>query len=146
MLKDSAKRLIKSPKLYFTDTGLLTYLLKYPDARTLQAGPAMGAVFENMLVMEFLKNKNNRRLNSDLYFYRDSNGVEVDLVVDEGRSISLYEIKASKTLRPEMTRSLKLVDDCFGKPRKIRKYLLSFHENRLPLDGNITALPWWEAL
>jgi len=141
---NSTKRLIKSPKIYFTDTGLLVYLLKYPDAKTLMAGPAKGAVFENMIIMEFLKKKINMCLNSDLYFYRDSNGVEVDLVINEGLSISLYEIKASKTLRPEMTRNLKLADNSgsFGKAAVLKKYLVSFCENRLPLDGNITALPW----
>ena len=144
--RNNAKRLIKSPKLYFTDTGLLCYLLKYPDAQTLQAGPAMGAGFENMIIMEFLKSKINKRLNSDLYFYRDSNGVEIDLVIDEGRSVSLYEIKAAKTLRHEMTRSLNLVDSAgsFGKSITLKKHLVSFHENRLPLDVNVTALPWWE--
>jgi len=144
--RNNAKRLIKSPKLYFTDTGLLCYLLKYPDAQTLQAGPAMGAVFENMIIMEFLKNKINKRLNSDLYFYRDSNGVEIDLVIDAGLSVSLYEIKAAKTLRHEMTRSLNLVDsaDSFGKSITLKKHLISFHENRLPLGANVSAIPWWE--
>ena len=141
-----SKRLIKSPKIYFTDTGLLAYLLKYPDFQTLHAGPAMGAIFENMIIMEFLKKKFNFRLNSDIYFYRDSNGVEVDLVVDEGLSVSLYEIKAAKTLRSEMTKGLSLIDSAgmFGKSGKVNKYLLSFHENRFPLDKNVTALPWWE--
>ena len=149
--RNISKRLIKSPKIYFTDTGLLAYLLKYPDAESLLASPAMGAVFENMIVMEFLKKKMNMRLNSDLYFYRDSNGVEVDLVIDEGLSMSLYEIKASKTLRSDMTKSLKLFNptgssvlSTTGRPVNIKKILLSFHENRLPLDGNVTALPWWE--
>jgi predicted AAA+ superfamily ATPase len=104
------------------------------------AGPAMGAIFENMIIMEFLKEKLNRRLASDLYFYRDSNGVEIDLVIDNGRSISLYEIKASKTLRPEMTRQLKLVD--FKDFGSVKKYLVSFHENKIPLDGGVTAVPW----
>jgi predicted AAA+ superfamily ATPase len=142
--RNIGKRLIKSPKIYFTDTGLLAYLLKYPDTKTLIAGPAMGAIFENMIIIEFLKEKINRHLASDLYFYRDSNGVEIDLVVNNGRSISLYEIKSSKTLRPEMTRSLKLADfskDCSS----VNKYLVSFHENKLPLDGGITAIPWWLA-
>jgi predicted AAA+ superfamily ATPase len=139
--RNTGKRLIKSPKIYFTDTGLLAYLLKYPDARTLMAGPAMGAIFENMIIIEFLKEKLNRHLASDLYFYRDSNGVEIDLVINNSHSISLYEIKASKTLRPEMTRSLKLADfskDCGS----VNKFLVSFHENRIPLDGKITAIPW----
>ena len=145
--RNTAKRLIKSPKIYFTDTGLLAYLLKYPDAQTLRAGPAMGAIFENMIVMEFLKNKINSSLASDLYFYRDSNGVEIDLLIDNGPSVSLYEIKASKTLRHEMTRGLKLAEAAgvFKEYSNVKSYLLSFHENRIPLDGKITAMPWWEA-
>ena len=144
--RNTTKRLIKSPKIYFTDTGLLTYLLKYTDISALQAGPAMGAIFENMIIMEFLKKKINMRINSDLYFYRDSNGVEVDLVLDDGLSLSLLEIKASKTLRPEMTKALNLADSAgvFGKSANAKKYLLSFHENRLPLDSGVTALPWWD--
>jgi len=144
--RNTSKRLIKSPKIYFTDTGLLAYLLKYNDAKTLQAGPMMGAIFENMIVMEYLKKKNNKRLNSDLYFYRDSNGIEVDLVINEGLSISLYEIKATKTLRPEMTKNLNLLNstEIFGNNVSVKKHLLSFHENKLPLENNITALPWWE--
>jgi len=146
--RNTSKRLIKSPKIYFTDTGLLAYLLKYSDAQTLQSSHEMGAFFENMIIMEFLKNKINTRLNSDLFFYRDSNGVEIDLIQDGGSSVSLYEIKAAKTLRPEMTRTLNLVDESavFGKNTKIQKHLLSFHENRLPLDNNIIALPWQEAI
>jgi predicted AAA+ superfamily ATPase len=143
--RNTAKRLIKSPKIYFTDTGLLTYLIKCPDAQTLQAGPALGAVFENMIIMEFLKKKMNLRLNSDLYFYRDSNGVEIDLLVDAGGSVSAYEIKAAKTLRSDMVRSLKLADFSGGKPAAVKKHLLSFHENHIPLGGDIDAMPWWDA-
>ena len=144
-VRNTSKRLIKSPKIYFTDTGLLAYLLKYPDVKTLQAGPAMGSIFENMVIMEFLKKKINFRLTGDLYFYRDSNGVEADLLIDEGLSLSLCEIKASKTLRPEMTRSLGLIDPgSFGKSAGVKKYLLSFHENHVPLDRNISAVPWWD--
>ena len=86
------------------------------------------------------------RFLSDLYFYRDSNGVEIDLVIDAGLSVSLYEIKAAKTLRHEMTRTLNLADSAgsFGKSSTLKKHLVSFHENRLPLDVNVTALPWWE--
>ena len=143
--RNTAKRLIKSPKVYFTDTGLLAYLLKYPDAQTMQASPAMGAMFENMVIMEFLKKKMNTLQNADLYFYRDSNGVEVDLAVDAGASISVYEIKAAKTLRSDMARSLKLADfSGGGRSAAVKKFLLSFHENSVPLDDGINALPWWD--
>jgi predicted AAA+ superfamily ATPase len=136
-----AKRLIKTPKVYFTDTGLLLYLMKYTDAETLMASPAAGAVFENMIVMEFLKKKMNHHSTDDLFFYRDSNGVEIDLVIDKGASRELYEIKASKTLRPDMTSSLARVE--IGATKKT---LLSLYENTLPLGSGITALPWWTAL
>jgi predicted AAA+ superfamily ATPase len=138
--RNTTKRLIKSPKVYFTDTGLLCYLLKYPDPRTLMAGPASGAVFENMIVMEFLKRKLNKGLRGDLYFYRDSNGVEIDLVIDEGASLTLYEIKSAKTIRLEMAKTLNSVPIKSGK-----KYLLSFHETAMPLASGVTAIPWWEA-
>ena len=145
--RNTSKRLIKSPKIYFTDTGLLTYLLKYPDAKTLLASHAMGAVFENMIVMEFLKKKTNMRHNSNLYFYRDSNGVEIDLVMDNGLSVSLYEIKASKTLRTDMTKAFNLVEAAgiFREYADVKSHVLSFHENRIPMGGNVTALPWWDA-
>jgi predicted AAA+ superfamily ATPase len=138
---NSAKRFIKSPKLYFTDTGLLAYLLRYPNAETLMAGPAAGAVFENMIIMEFFKKKMNRRLEGDLYFYRDSNNVEVDLVIDRGRDFELYEIKSAKTLRPGMAAGL-------GRAgfEGAQKTLLSFYETPLPLAPGVTALPWWSIL
>jgi predicted AAA+ superfamily ATPase len=139
--RNTSKRLIKSPKLYFTDTGLLSYLLKYPNAETLMAGPSAGAVFENMIIMEFLKKKLNSFSVEDLYFYRDSNGVEIDLVIDQGLSLALYEIKAVKTLRPAMAAALSRLDLDGAK-----KALLSFYETTLPFAPGVTALPWWTAV
>ncbi|GHT83542.1 ATPase [Spirochaetia bacterium] len=96
--RNTTKRLVKSSKLYFTDTGLLSFLLKYRDAETLLAGAASGSVFENMLVIEALKWKYNTHSSADLYFYRDSNGVEIDLIVHDGQLFSLYEIKSGADL------------------------------------------------
>jgi predicted AAA+ superfamily ATPase len=136
--RNVSKRLVKSPKLYFTDTGLLCYLLKYPNAETLLAGPASGAVFENMIVMEFLKNKLNRGLRGDLYFYRDSNGVEIDLLIDEGASVSLWEIKAAKTIKAEMAKPLGQAPF-----KDAKKHILSLYETPLPVSPGVQALPWW---
>jgi predicted AAA+ superfamily ATPase len=135
--RNSGKRLIKSPKLYFTDTGLLVYLLRYPDAGTLAAGPAAGAVFENMIVAEALKQKFWTHSTDSLYFFRDSNGVEVDLVVDKGLSYSLYEIKSTLSIRPEMAKHLSACG--IGNSKK---YVLSFHESPMPLPDGAEALPW----
>ncbi|MDR2542564.1 MAG: ATP-binding protein [Treponema sp.] len=138
--RNITKRVIKTPKLHFADTGLLTFLLKYPDAETLMAGPAAGAVFENMIVMEALKNISNTGTGADIYFYRDSNKNEVDLIVDKGRAFDLYEIKSGKTIRPQMARNLKSME---LKPSQ--KYILSFNENELVLvDGEVKAIPWWK--
>ena len=139
--RNITKRVVKTPKLYFTDTGLLTHLLKYKDAETLAAGAASGMIFENMVIMEFLKLNNNAKAGWDFYFYRDNNGVEIDLIIDKGNMFELYEIKSSKTLRAEMSKGLSAVDLTPGK-----KFILSFNENTIPLTRNVTAVPWWEKL
>lgn len=109
--KNISKRVVKSPKLYFTDTGLLAHLLKYPDSRTLEAGPMGGAFFENMIVLELLKAKFNRNSPAELYFFRDSNHNEVDLIIESGKGLVLAEIKTARSLRTEfadtMTRVMK---------------------------------------
>jgi uncharacterized protein len=104
--RNVSKRAIRSPKLYFTDTGLLSFLLKYPDAKTLMVGPSAGAFFENFLVMEVLKHKLNHGSLFEPYFFRDSNGNEIDLLLDFGRFTKLIEIKRSQTLRSEHFSSL----------------------------------------
>jgi predicted AAA+ superfamily ATPase len=91
-----------------------------------------------MVVMEFLKNKLNRGLRGDLYFYRDSNGVEIDLLIDEGASVSLWEIKAAKTIKPEMAKSLGQAPF-----KDAKKHILSLYETPLPVSPGVQALPWW---
>lgn len=99
--KNVSKRVVRSPKVYFTDTGLLSYLLRYPTPAVLRAGPQAGALLENYVVTEVLKRKLNHNLNVELYFYRDSNGNEVDLLLDLGASLRLLEVKATSTPRAE---------------------------------------------
>jgi predicted AAA+ superfamily ATPase len=137
--RNSAKRLIKSPKLYFTDTGLLAFLLKYRDAETLLAGAASGAVFENMLIIEALKWKLNTHSTADLYFYHDSNGVEIDLIVHDRALFSLYEIKSGANIRTKMAAHLGSAQF-----EGAKKFLLSFNEHRLPLGNGVQAIPWWQ--
>ncbi len=136
--KNIGKRLIKTPKLYFTDTGLLTYLLRYKTAETLLSGPMAGAVFENMIIMEVLKEILYTRSGYELYFYRDSNKIEADLIVDKNEKFDLYEIKASQTIQPSFARNLELINI---KPSV--KKVLTLTSNILSLKENITAEPWW---
>ena len=139
--KNWGKRLIKTPKVYFTDTGLLAYLLRYQNVDTLLAGPMAGAIFENMVVMEALKDNLARCTGNELYFYRDSNQVEADLIIDKGQSFDVYEIKATQTIQSAFSRNLKLIDI-----QPAVKKVLTLHPQVLPVQTGITAEPWWSIL
>jgi predicted AAA+ superfamily ATPase len=91
------KRLVKTPKLYFHDTGLAAYLLDIRDARQLETHPARGALFESLLVSEWLKHRFNRALSSNAFFWRDNTGNEIDLLLDHGRSLQPVEMKSGQT-------------------------------------------------
>lgn len=92
------KRLVKTPKLYFHDTGLAAALLGIQDADHMAVHPARPALFETFVVNEFLKARYNAGLGSNLYFWRDNVGNEVDLVVEDGGLLRPVEIKSGRTL------------------------------------------------
>ncbi|WEV59157.1 ATP-binding protein [Bifidobacterium sp. ESL0728] len=107
---NARKRLTKTPKLYFYDTGLLCYLLGIRNVDELIRHPKRGAVFENLIIEETLKRGFNANSESRLYFYRDSNGVEVDLMdMTDSLSPQLIEIKSGITPRDDFFRHLKTV-------------------------------------
>jgi predicted AAA+ superfamily ATPase len=91
------KRLVKTPKLYFHDTGLAAYLLDIREPRQLETHPARGALFESLLVSEWLKHRCNRALPANSFFWRDNTGNEIDLLLDHGRSLQPVEIKSGQT-------------------------------------------------
>jgi predicted AAA+ superfamily ATPase len=100
------KRLVKSPKLYFLDTGLLCYLLRIRSSDELRIHSARGAVFESWALSELLKNYYNRGIEGDVYFWRDSTGHEVDLLVEQGRELIPIEIKSGETVVSDSTKGL----------------------------------------
>lgn len=100
------KRLIKSPKLYFTDTGLACYLLGIDTVPQLTADPLYGNLFENWVVIELIKARYNQALDPRLYFYRDVQGKEVDLLFQQGSQLIPIEIKSSKTFSPSFLAGL----------------------------------------
>lgn len=101
------KRLVKSPKLYFADSGLACHLLGVRDEKTLRASPFLGPLFEGLVASEIVKNRLNRGLNPGLYYFRDQQGLEVDFLIDNGnRRLTLIEAKATKTPMPDMAKSL----------------------------------------
>lgn len=98
------KRLVKTPKLYFHDVGLAAFLLGVEEPSQLVSHPLLGGLFENLCVGEALKHRFNRGLRSNLFFYRDSTGNEVDLVQETPEGPRLLEIKSSHTLHPDFAR------------------------------------------
>jgi predicted AAA+ superfamily ATPase len=107
---NSSKRLIKSPKLYFCDTALACWLLGLRTPEQVQRDPLWGALFENFVVMEALKDRFNQGENSPLHFYRDAEGNEVDLLMPAGRQLHAIEIKAGATVNPDYFKGLKRFD------------------------------------
>lgn len=95
--RNFGKRLVKSPKLYFLDAGLMAWLLGIRDAASLQHHAARGALFETYVVSEFIKRRFNAGQPADLYFWRDSAGHEVDLLYETGHGLQAVEIKAGAT-------------------------------------------------
>lgn len=112
------KRVIKSPKYYFTETGLLCFLLGIETPEQTARDPLIGQLFENLVVMDLVKNLYNRGRLANLYFYRDSNGLEADLIYQKGRELWPIEIKSSATYRPELLKGLKRVQQLSTKMAK----------------------------
>ena len=92
-----SKRLVRSPKLYFNDPGLACYLLDIETPRQLERDKMRGAIFENMIVMEVLKHRYNHGLQNGVYFYRDSNQNEIDILLKQEGEITAIEVKSSMT-------------------------------------------------
>ncbi|HEY3370351.1 MAG TPA: ATP-binding protein [Prolixibacteraceae bacterium] len=112
------KRLTKSPKIYFYDVGLATFLAGINEAYQLATSPLKGPLFENLVVMELLKNKYNHFKQYQLYHYRDSNNNEVDLIVDHFTHLDAIEIKSSQTFDKSFTKGLNHIREVL--PQKIR--------------------------
>lgn len=100
------KRVIKSAKYYFTDVGLLSFLLGIESPEQVARDPLIGQIFENLVVMDVVKNLYNSGKQANLFFYRDSNGLEADLLLPRGRDLIPVEIKSSATYRPELLKGL----------------------------------------
>ncbi|MCW5655546.1 ATP-binding protein [Hydrogenophaga sp.] len=96
--RNFGKRLVKTPKLYFLDVGLMAWLLGIRDAQTLETHPARGALFETWVVTELIKQRFNAGTASDLYFWRDSQGHEVDIVFETPEGLQAIEVKSGSTL------------------------------------------------
>lgn len=115
--KNFGKRLVKSPKLYFFDTGLLCHLLGLNDVGKLRSSDKYGMIFENFVIAEKAKYKAHRQEDPNMFFFRDSNGLEVDLIEPENLNAEMTELKSGKTFKLDFLknmRKLKLMEPSLG--------------------------------
>jgi uncharacterized protein len=106
--RNFGKRLLKTPKLYFYDTGLLCHLLGLSDETKLKASDQFGAIFENLVIAEKVKFKAHRHQDPDMFFFRDSNGMEVDLLEPKDvNHVEMSELKSGRTFKPEFLNSMR---------------------------------------
>lgn len=105
--KNRNSQVVKTPKIYFCDTGLVSYLLGIETPEQMIRDPLLGNIFENFVVIEALKTRLNLGLEPNLYFFRNSNGLEIDLILKEQNKLKLFEIKSGKSLNDEFCRNMK---------------------------------------
>ncbi len=139
----AGKRLVKTPKVYFTDTGTLCHLAGLRDPSLAASGPLGGAILETAVLSEILKTLTHRGLDPRIWFWRTIAGSEVDFVVEsDGRLIPL-EVKLSATPRPAMAASIRRFRSDM-KGATMPGFLVHPGDTRLPLGNGVTALPFCE--
>jgi uncharacterized protein len=134
------KRLVKSTKLYFYDTGLACFLLGIKNVKTLQEGEYSGHLFENMIVNEYMKQNYHFDLHHDFYYWRDSNDHEVDLLVSNGTAYDIVEIKSTKTILPPLFKGLDLLANIGG--QTIGRSILVYGGNESQSRTNYKIWAW----
>lgn len=137
--RNLTKRVIKSSKLYFVDTGLLCYLLRIENIEQLIHSPFGGHIFENMVIMDKIKQFAEKGERAPCYFFRTDRGLEVDLLIDKGDHLDAYEIKFSSA--PNIAMTEPLVE--FKEEHSIEKCsLLNLRREKLPFKNGISAEHW----
>lgn len=139
--ENAGKRLVKSPKVYFTDTGTLCHLVGLKDAYHAAAGPMGGALFETVVLTEIFKGILNRGEEPRLYFWRTSNGAEVDIVVESGGRLVPIEVKLSQTPGASMANHIRAFRKDYPE-KALPGYIVHPGDVTLPLGEGNVALPF----
>jgi len=137
------KRLVKTPKVYFTDVGTLCYLTGLKDPGHAASGPMGGWIMETAVLAEIVRALTHRGVEPRVHFWRTSAGAEVDIVVEVDGKLVPIEVKLSATPRPAMAASIGEFQEDFGK-RALPGYVVHAGDVRLPLGAGVTALPFSE--
>lgn len=137
------KRLVKTPKLYFHDTGLLTHLLQIRETEELAVNRLKGNIFENFVIANFQKLNENHYLHRNYYFWQDHNGLEIDLLLKTANAFDVYEVKSTQTLNGSLFKNLTLFNELV-KPQFVRMHLVYGGDQALT-RSTIKVLPWKSA-
>ena len=132
------KRLVKSPKLYFNDPGLACYLLDIETPQQLDRDKMRGAIFENMIVMEAIKHRYNMGLEGGVFFYRDSNQNEVDILIKQEGELTAIEVKSSMTYSSSFEKTLTQIEGWIKPP--ISKKAIVYSGDFENTSGNINLI------
>lgn len=135
-----SKRIVKSPKMYFYDTGLLCHLLNIREPEQLHLHPLKGNLFENMMIAEYVKRMHHKNDLNDIWFWRDFTGKEVDLLAFEKGIIRLFEIKATQTIMADLFNGLDYVGKLFNKSIVSKNLVYGGIESQQRSYGNV--IPW----
>ena len=138
--RNFGKRFTKAPKIYFTETGLVTYLLGIKSAEQIATHPLVGSIFENMVVMEAFKRRLNRGEADDLYFLRTSHGVEVDIAWENNGKLDLCEIKAGSTFHDDMAKNIRAIERLL--PGEIGRKSIVYSGRKTSTADGIQAMPF----
>lgn len=133
------KRLIKSPKYYFTDVGLLAWLLGIEKPSQIPRDPLVGGMFENLIVLEAWKARLNQGQQPNCYFFRDSNGTEIDLLHASGRRLTAVEIKSAATFHPRFAATLQRFHQ---RVAPLDRRAVIYNGEALSLSDGIQVLPF----
>lgn len=133
-----SKRLVKTPKLYFVDPGLACYLLDIETPKQLEHDRMKGVIFENMIVIECLKHRYNQGRDGGVYFYRDSNQNEVDILLKQEGGILALEVKSAMTYHPSFENTIKRLPEWIHTP--IRSRSIVYNGDFENTAGNINII------
>lgn len=137
------KRLIKMPKLHFYDAGLACWLLGIRDVQQLRTHPLRGAIFETWVVSEVAKHRANAGERAGLYFYRDHNGVEADLLIDGPEGLTIVEAKAGHTVTSDLIAPAGRIAETLGSRAAGTPWIV-YAGDTVQLRSECTLLPWRE--
>ncbi|MEG9489900.1 ATP-binding protein [Mannheimia indoligenes] len=135
------KRAIKTPKVYFLDTGLMAYLTKWLTPETISNGAKSGQFFETFVVSQVIKSFNNQGIEPPLYFYRDTNQKEIDLIIEYDRTLYPVEIKVTASPNKKMAKSFDLLSPLSPEWTLGQGVIINQYPTKLYLSENLVALP-----